>query len=225
MPAKTKLRTNPKSKFGFPKEECRVLSQLNTPKKVQDFVDRIEYNLEEHGETCYSPRRVLMEKKANCIEGAIFAAAALRFHGHPPLIVDLTSVRDDDHILAVFKKRGHWGAIAKSKYSGLVFREPIHRTIRELAISYFESYFNFDGEKTLRGYSRPINLSRFDSRDWMKSEKDVFFIADYLNEITHKSLITNSMVRDLRMVTPLMKEAGELWMIKRGLLKKPRSKN
>jgi len=213
-----------KRKFGFSLKECRILSRLNTPEKIQDFLDKIDYNLEEDPETCFSPRKVLKEKKANCIEGAIFAAAALRFHGHPPLIVDLTSVRDDDHLLAVFKRKGYWGAIAQSKYTGLRYREPIHRTIRELALSYFEGYFNFDGEKTLRGYSLPVNLARFDKLNWMTTEKDLWFIEDYLNEISHKKLVTYGMIRNLRMVVPLMKEAGELWMIKEGLLKKIKSK-
>jgi len=205
--------------FGFSPKECGILSRLNTPKKIQDFLDKIDYNLEEKDETCFSPRKVLREKKANCIEGAIFAAAALRFHGYSPLIVDLTSVRDDDHLLAVFKQKGYWGAIAQSKYTGLRFREPIHRTIRELALSYFEGYFNFDGEKTLRGYSRPVNLARFDKLDWMTTEKDLWFIEDYLNEIPHKRLITYGMIRNLRKVVPLMKEAGELLMIKQELKK------
>jgi len=213
-----------KKTFGFSPKECRILSRLNTSQKIQDFLDMIDYNLEEEGETCFSPRKVLREMKANCIEGAIFAAAALRFHGHPPLIIDLTSVRDDDHLVAVFKRRGYWGGIAQSKYTGLRYREPIHRTIRELALSYFEGYFNFDGEKTLRGYSLPVNLARFDKLNWMTTEKDLWFIEDYLNEIPHKKLITYRMIRNLRRVVPLMKEAGELWMIKEGLLKKIRYK-
>jgi len=214
-----------KNKFGFSSKECKILSKLNNPKKIQDFVDKLKYNLEEKRETFFSPRKVLRENKANCIEGAVFAAAALRFHGYPPLIVDITSVRDDDHIIAVFKINGYWGSIAKSKYSGLSFREPIHKTIRELALSYFEGYFNFKGEKTLRGYSKPINLSRFDKINWMTTEEDLFCIEDYLNKIKHKKLLTNSMIRNLRRVTPLMKEAGELWMIKKKLLKKLKSKN
>lgn len=211
-------------KFDFSKKECKILSKLKTPRKIQDYVDNLEYNLEEQGETCFSPRRVMREKKANCIEGAIFAAAALRFQGFPPLIVDLVSVRDDDHILAVFKIDGRWGSIAKSKYSGLMFREPIHKTIRELAISYFEGYFNFEGEKTLRGYSKPVNLSRFDKVNWMTTEEDMFFFEDYLGKIKHEKLLTRKMILNLRRVTPLMKEAGELWMIKRGSLKKIKKK-
>lgn len=211
------------SRFGLTQEESKILSRLNTPKLVQKFLDDVECNLEERGKTCYSPRRVLRERKANCIEGAIFAAAALRFHGHPPLIVDLASVRDDDHVVAVFKCFGHWGAVAKSKYTGLGYREPIHQTIRELAVSYFEDYFNFAGEKTLREYSRPINLARFDNISWMTTEDDLFSIAEHLAKISHRKLFTVRAAREFRRVTSLAREAGELGMAKTGILKRVRA--
>jgi len=212
------------NKFGFSEEELKVLSGLDTPKKIQDFLDGINYNLEEDGETCFSPRKVLREDKANCIEGALFAAAALRFHGHKPLILDLEAVRDEDHIIAVFKENDHWGSIAKSKFTGLTFREPIHKTIRELVLSYFEGYFNFYCEKTLRGYSLPINLEKFDRMNWMTSEENLFFFEDYLKKVKHKRLLTPKMVRNLRKVTPLMEEAGELWLIKNNLVEKVKAK-
>jgi len=205
---------------GFSPNERRLLSRLNTPHKIQRYLDSMDYNLEEEGETCYSPRRVIRYGTANCIEAAIFAAAALRFHGDPPLIVDLTSVRDEDHIVAVFRRFGHWGAIAKSKYVGLRYREPIHRSIRELALSYFEHYFNLMGEKTMRGYSRPINLSRFDDVNWMTTEEDLFCIGEYLEKVRHTRLLTPRMIVNLARVTPIMKEAGELEMRRSGLLRK-----
>jgi hypothetical protein len=209
-----------KNKFGFSPRECKILSKLNTPKKIQDFVDRIDYNLEKKGETLMSPQSILKENKAHCFEGALFAAAALRFHNYPPLIVDIvSSTEDDDHVIAVFKQKGFWGSIAKSKYTGLTFREPIHRNIRELVLTYFEGYF-IKNIKTLRGYSKPVNLSRFDKLNWMTSEKDVFFIEDYLEKIKHKKLLTRTMIKNLRKVTPLMKEAGEIWIKRKGLLKK-----
>src|SRR5512142_639518 len=114
-----------------------------------------------------SPRRVLTERKARCVDGALLAAAALRVQGYPPLLVDLEAVADTDHVLAVFRERTGWGAVARSNFSGLRYREPIHRTIRELVLTYFESYFNLRREKTLRAYSRPIDLSRFDTDGWM----------------------------------------------------------
>jgi len=213
-----------KDKFDFSEEECKILSELDSPKKIQNFLDKMKYNLEEDGETCFSPRKVLRKGKANCIEGALFAAAALRFHEHKPMIIDLVSVRDEDHIIAVFKENDHWGAIAKSKFTGLAFREPIHKTIRELVLSYFEGYFNYDCEKTLRGYSLPINLEKFDKMNWMISKENLFFFEDYLKKVKHKKLITDKMIRNLRRVTPLMEEAGELWMIKNNLLEKVKSK-
>ncbi len=210
--------------YGFSPKELRTLFSLDSPKKIQRYLHKIGYNLEESGETCSSPRRVLREKEANCIEAAIFAAAALRLHGYPPLIVDLTSVRDDDHVIAVFNRFGHWGSIAKSKYTGLRYREPIYRTIRDLVLSYFEDYFNFRGEKTLRGYSRAVNLSRFDKVKWMTTEENLFCISDYLNDIPHSALITRGMANNLSTVTSISKEAGELWMMRTGILRKLRPK-
>lgn len=212
-----------KNRFRFNHDEYNLLISLDNPKKIQEFLDDLPYNLEEDEETLYSPRMVIREGKANCIEGAIFAAAALRINGYKPLIFDLTSVRDDDHVIAVFKENNHWGSIGKSKYTGLRYREPIHKTFRELAISYFESYFNFDGEKTLRGYSRPINLSRFDKLNWMTSEKFLFLIPEYLCTISHRSLLNQKMIRNISRVTPVMKRAGELWMAENNLLEKAKN--
>ncbi len=214
-----------RGKFGFSPEETKVLSRLNTPGKIQDFVDKLKYNIGRDEESFLSPMEVLRKKRANCIEGALFAAAALRFHGYPPLIVDLTTGRehDTDHVIAVFKIDGHWGAIAKSKYPALTYREPIHRSIRELALTFFEEYFNYYSKKTLRGYSNPVDMSRFDKRDWMKTDEKLTFVEDYLNKIRHHELLTRSMVRKLRKTTPLMKECGELWINRCGLQKKVRA--
>jgi hypothetical protein len=180
------------SKYGFNAAETRVLKALKTPEKVQRFLDtEIAYNKEPDGETIRSPRRVLRDGVAHCLEGALLAAAALRMHGFPPLLLDFEAVRDDDHVLAIFKQQGHWGAIAKSNYSGLRFREPVYRNLRELAMSYFEHYFNLSREKTLRNYSRPVNLSRFDCIEWMTAEDDLWPISDYLASIPHVPLLRN----------------------------------
>jgi hypothetical protein len=219
------MKKKPKSKFGFSEKEQRILSKLDTPKKIQDFLDKLAYNLEEKGETFYSPRNVIKHRKANCIEAAVFAAAALRFHGYPPLIVDLTSsARDDDHEVAVYRHNGCWGAIGKSKYTFFGFREPVYRTIRELAMSYFELYFNYWGEKTMRGFSRPVNLSRFDRKGWMTSEGNLFYIVRHLEKIPHERLITRGVARSLRKTTLLDKEAGELWIRRKRLLDKLKRK-
>ncbi len=197
--------------YGFNQAEWRVLQRLKTPALIQKFLDRdIGYNQEPDGDTCYSPRRVLRDRVAHCMEGATFAAAALRVHGFPPLLVDLEATQDSDHVLAVFRERGHWGAIAKSNFAGLRFREPVYRTIRELALSYFEHYYNLRGEKTLRAYSRPVSLRRFDRIHWMIAERDVWEIPAYLCGISHTRLLTAEMERNLNTMDRRLFAAGRV---------------
>jgi hypothetical protein len=197
------------SKYGFDAGEILVLKALTTPEKIQRFLDtEISYNKEPDGETIRSPRRVLRDKVAHCLEGALLAAAALRIHGYPPLLLDLEAVHDDDHVLAVFKQQGHWGAIAKSNYSGLRFRAPVYRSLRELVMTYFEHYFNASREKTLRNYSRPVNLSRFDRIGWMTAEADLWPISEHLAIIPHVPLLRNGAVRRLARVDDRLFAAG-----------------
>ena len=191
---------------GFDRAERAVLRQLSTPARIARFLDsEIDYH---HESTCRSPRRLLRDRKGHCMEGALFAAAALRELGYPPLLIDLESVRDDDHVLAVYRQNGHWGAIAKSNYSGLRHREPIFRTLRELVMSYFEHYFNLRREKTLRRYSRPVNLKRFDGIDWTTTEQEVWAVPEYLCEIAHTALLTGAQLRGLTRVDERLFEAG-----------------
>ena len=164
---------------------------------IQRFLDDMPYHL---ATTAWSPRVVLRERTAHCLEGATFAAAALRALGFPPLILDLEADRDIDHVLAIFKVRGHWGAIGKSNFTGCRYREPIYRTLRELALSYFHIYFNLRGERTLRRYSRPVNLARFDSEHWMTSEKDNWMIPEYLLDIPHTPLLKPALQKHLTRV-------------------------
>ena len=151
---------------------------------------------------------MLRDQVAHCLEGALFAAAALRLHGHRPLLLDLGSVRDDDHVLAIFRQYNCWGAVAKSNYSGLRFREPVYRTLRELVMSYFEHYFNLKREKSLRNYSRPVNLARFDRIAWMTSEEDLWPIVYYLVDIPHTSLLRPAASRRLTPVDDRIFAAG-----------------
>ena len=188
--------------------ELQAFRKLTTPAKIQRFLDDLAYNLEPNGVTCYSPRMVLRERVAHCMEGALVGAAALRFLGFPALLVDLEGVRDSDHVLAVYKLNGGWGAVAKSDYSGLRLREPVYRTIRELAMSYFEHYFNPKGEKTLRTYSRPVDLKRFDKRGWIGAEENVWYIPEYLCEVPHKDILTPKMVRALSHMDDRLYKAG-----------------
>lgn len=184
--------------------------RLDTPAKVQRYLDAIPYNVEADGETFRSPRRVLRDHTANCIEGAVLAAAALRVQGDPPLIMDLTAVHDEDHVIAVYRRRGRWGAIGTSKFTGLRYREPVYRTLRELAMSYFEHYYNLAGERTLRGYGRPVNLVRFDRLHWMTTENDLWAIAGHLERIPHVSLLPPAVARALSPLDGRLKAAGLL---------------
>ena len=193
-----------------PAELVTFRRRLDTPAKVQRFLDRIPYNIEADGDTFRSPRRVLRDRTANCIEGAVLAAAALRVQGDPPLIMDLTAVRDEDHVIAVFRRRGLWGAVATSKFTGLRYREPVYRTLRELAMSYFEHYYNLAGERTLRGHGRPVNLARFDYLRWMTAEDDLWPIAEHLERIPHLALLPPSVDRQLTRLDARLKAAGLL---------------
>jgi len=185
--------------FGLTRQEHRLLRGLRSPFRIQEFLESaLGYNKEHDGPTCRSPRRVLRDGMAHCFEGALFAAAALRVNGYPPLLLDLEAVRDDDHVLAVFRERGCWGALGKSNYAGLRYREPVYRTLRELAVSYFADYYNTAGERTLRSFStRPVNLSRFDPIGWMTTEQDLWVIGDYLTTVPHTPLLTSAMIRAL----------------------------
>jgi hypothetical protein len=179
----------------FTGSELRTLRGLKTPTGVQRFLDELPYNL---SFTARSPQKVLRDRTASCLEGGIFAAAALRALGFPPLIFEAD--QDTDHVVAIFKMRGHWGAVAKSNFTGCRYREPVYRSLRELAMSYFNIYFNLRGERTLRRYSRPVNLSRFDRLHWMTTEKPIWFIAEHLCEIPHIRLLTSAMEKRLTRV-------------------------
>jgi hypothetical protein len=201
--------------IAFTKAERAIFRRLNSPEKIQRFLDHdLTYNKEPDGPRCRSPRLALRDHTAHCMEGALFAAAALRMLGHPPLLLDLEAVRDDDHVLAIFQIHGRWGSIAKSNYSGLRYREPVYRTLRELVMSYFEHYYNPQREKTLRKYSRPVNLRRFDTIGWMTAEEDPWAIPEYLCTIRHTPLVTPRIVQRLSRVDDRLFAAGLIGGVK-----------
>jgi len=181
----------------FTPAELRKLRSLKSPYGIQRYLDDMPYHLED---TAWSPRLVLRENTSHCLEGAMFAAAALRANGYPPLIIDLEAEHDTDHVIAVYRVNGHWGAIAKSNYTGCRGREPVYRSLRELAMSYFNLYFNLRRERTLRTFSRPVNLARFDRQQWMTTEKPIWFIVDYLFDIHHYKLLRPGMAKRLHLV-------------------------
>jgi hypothetical protein len=186
-------------------EHLRELRALKTPPRIQQFIDALTY---QYADTAWSPQRVLRERKGHCLEGALLAAAALRLNGHPPLILDLEAVHDDDHVLAVYRERGLWGSIAKSNFAGLRSRSPVYRTLRELALSYFEHYYNLRGEHTLRSYSVPVNLARLDSQRWMTSEEDVWCVPEALIAARHYPLLPFKIARSLPRLDRRSFEAG-----------------
>ena len=189
----------------------RLPRGLRAPDAIQRFLDDLLYNKEKDGETARSPRRVLETREAHCFEGALLAAAALRRLGHPPLVLQLRAVRDDDHVLALFRERpgaGCWGAVAKSNYSGLRFRSPVYRSLRELVMSYFDVYYNLDGEKSLRSFSRPVDLSRFDARGWETAEESLWDVSTYLATRRVMALLARGQVRALTPMDRRLYDAG-----------------
>ncbi len=197
--------------FDLSQSEIRILTKLTTPIKIQDFLDSLPMNHEKKGETHLSPRRVLREKKAHCIEGALLAAAALWLHGEPPCILDLKARRpDDDHVVTLYKRNGYWGAISKTNHATIRFRDPVYKTIRELALSYFHEWFmNTNGKKTLRSYSTPLNLKRFGTR-WITSEKDLWWLDRELNKLPHSTIAPPENIRILRKADKMELKAGRL---------------
>ncbi len=206
------------SLYGLRPSELKILRRLNTPAKIQDFLNTIPFNFEKNGETCMSPRRVLQEKKAHCMEGAMLAALALRLNGERPLVVDLKSVAHDfDHVITVFQRHSHWGSISKTNHGVLRYREPIYRSIRELVMSFFHEYFLDDGQKTLRSYSVPLDLSRFDTDNWITAEEDVWFVPEYLDQVRHFPIVNRSQIAGLRKADSVERKMGKIveWMKKK----------
>src|SRR3989344_3125367 len=198
-----------KNMFGLSPRELRILQKLTTPAKIQDFLDSLPMNHEKKGETHMSPRRVLREKKAHCIEGALLAAVALWLHGEPPLLLDLVSApEDDDHVVALYKRNGYWGAISKTNHATIRFRDPVYKTIRELALSYFHEWFmNTNGVKTLRSYSQPLHLREL-GPNWVTSSKDLWHVDKMLDALPHHPVVPKGNKRYIRKADRMERRAG-----------------
>jgi len=205
------------SQFHLNKKELQVFSQLTTPMKIQYYLDSIEYSDEERYRC---PRNVLKDHKAHCYDGAVFAAGALRMIGHIPLIVELLpNDNDDDHILAIFRRGKYWGAVAKSNFTGLRYREPVYKSLRELVMSYFEPYFNIKGERTLLGYTAPLNLNRFEKFNWLTEDNAMDIIGDALENTRKYLIISSDMTGKLSHVDKRSYKAGLLGSRQSGLFK------
>jgi hypothetical protein len=189
------------------KTEWKILARLSTPGRIQDYLNRLHFNFKD-GEYI-SPERVIREKKADCFEGALLAAAALWIQGHEPLLLDLkvSDKSDYDHVVALFKKDGYWGAISKTNHIVLRYREPVYKSPRELVMSYFHEYFLSSGKKTLRSYSKPFDLSKLGT-DWIT--KDPSWIAERLDKSPHIKILTDKQVRGLRKAEKIEIRAGRI---------------
>ena len=198
---------NSQESDGFVFEEWRTVEKWNAAERARDLW-LVAGGSAQYADTAWSPRRVLRERKGHCLEGALLAAAALRVNGYLPLLMDLEAVRDDDHVVAIYREGGLWGSIAKSNFAGLRFRAPIYRTLRELALSYFEHYYNLRGERTLRAYSGPVNLARLDDQHWMTAEDDVWCVPEYLIAARHYPLFPDKVARMLPRLDRRSFEAG-----------------
>ncbi|HYE59877.1 MAG TPA: hypothetical protein VEA18_01695 [Candidatus Kapabacteria bacterium] len=191
--------------------ERKMFKKLSTPIKIQNFLDDLPLNWEKNGETYMSPRRVLRENKAHCFEGALLAATALWLHGEKPLLLDLWTDEGDDHVIALYRKHGYWGAISKTNHPSLRFRDPVYKTLRELALSYFHEYFdNTTGKKMLRKYSStPFDLRRYGTT-WITAEEDLFHIAEAIDRAPHTSLVPKKNRRLIRPADAMELRAGKM---------------
>ncbi len=179
--------------------ETKIFRRLSSPRRIQDFVDSLAINMELDVRTYMSPRRVLRTGQAHCVEGAMLAAAALAFHGARPLLLDFQAAYDDeDHVVALFRENGHWGAISKTNHPGLRYRDPIHHSVRGLAASYFHEYYLWDGRKSLRYFSKPFDLSRYAPERWIAAEADLDWLVHSLDASAHAPIIPKGNLRKLR---------------------------
>lgn len=195
-------------------DTLKILSKLTTPKKIQDYINTLGKKPENSEYIVCSPLAVIKKQTANCMEGALLAAAAISLSGGKPLLLDLKVAKqntaDVDHVVALFKKDGYWGAISKTSHAVLRYREPIYKTLRELVLSYFHEYFTDDGKKNLRSFSKPFDISKHFGSSWISSNDDLWEIAVALDESPHTQILTKTMERGLRLADAIEIEAGKL---------------
>ena len=191
--------------------ERKVFTELNTAQKIQDYLDSIPINFEVKGETYMSSRRVIRNQTAHCFEGALFAAAALAYHGARPLLLDLRTIDEDqDHVVALFRQNGLWGAISKTNHPILRYRDPVYRSVRELAMSYFHEYIESDGKKSLREYSTAFDLSRYAPAQWITATEEMHWLVDALDACRHSPIAPKKIIRTLRGAAQIEIKAGDL---------------
>jgi hypothetical protein len=197
-----------KKRYFLDYDEIKILRRLKNPGKIQSFLNKLPINFEQKGETFFSPRKVLREKTAHCIEGALLAYLALKINGFKTWLVDLKTTKDDfEHVLTVYKQFGKFGAITKTNHGVLRYREPIYNSIKELVMSYFHEYFDNKGKKNLRSYSIPVSLDRFNKKKWAIDEKDLWYIHSYLDKVKHFKILTQKQIANLRKADLIERDA------------------
>ena len=201
--------------LGLTKAEFAVLRRLSTPEKIQKYLLEMQQNFELDGDSCATVRMVLRDKRAHCIEGALVAAAALWVHGEPPLLLDLRAKKDSDHVVALFRRKGHWGCISKTNGPDLRWRDPVYRTLRELALSYLHEYSNRRDHKSLREYSVPYDLRRAKLEDWVTGTEGAWNVAEKLDEIRHYDLVSKAQAKMLVRRDPFEREVAMLTQYKK----------
>lgn len=211
-------RFAPPSDLRLTRRQFTALRRLDTPQKIQSFLHGLRQNFEHDGESCRPVGEVLKTGRAHCIEGAMLAAAALWVHGEPPLVLDMRAEHDFDHVVALFRRNGRWGAISKTNGIGLRWRDPVYRSLRELAMSYFHEYYNGRAHKTLREYSVPFDLRRIDPAIWVTGTKNCWLVGDKLDEIRHFKLVSGRHLRSVTRRDPFERRVGVL-----GQYRKPRA--
>lgn len=185
-------------------QEVNILKKLNTPTKISEYLAKITYKVKDG---CYSPRLVMKLKQAHCFDGALFAAAAMEYHGHKPLIIDLWAQDDDEHLLCAYKINGLWGSIAKSNTSLLLERSPVYVSVRELVMSYFDLYFNYYGRLGLYAYSSPINLNLYNKYEWRTTEQDLEFLSELIDLKNHYEILHPKKLKKMPKVNTVIKNA------------------
>lgn len=211
------MRKFPEAAFANYRKELAVLKRLDTPQKIQDYLDKLKINFETKHATLRSPLMVIRRGEAQCVEGAMLAAAAFWYHGKPPLLLDLlTTEKDHGHVVAVFKQGRYWGSISKTNHAVLQYRDPVFKNMREIAMSYFNEYFLDNGEKTLRTYSNPFNMLQFGD-EWLVARRNLWEVTDAMDRIPHFKILAPGAERHLRLAHPLERRAGKLvqWRKKR----------
>ncbi len=200
-----------KKKNTFTEKEISLLKKFNTPAKIQDFLNKIPFNFEESGDTAKSPLSVLRTGSAHCLEGALLAAYMLEMNGYRPYLLHLGAIKGDfDHTIALFKEGSLWGGLSKTNHYVLRFREPVYKSVREIAMTYFHEYFlNKNGKKTMRNYSVPIDVHKF-KKDWAISPDDLWDIDTKLYAVKHYEIVPKKYIKKLRKVDEIELKAGTL---------------